>query len=291
VLLLGDAYVRLLGEQKASEVEERSLARRVTQRVPALLTAALQNPGLPAPQRLEAGLLLADLAIEPPGLDDFVTAPNWPFQTARYPVTNGQYRRFVEAGGYAPKNEKRWWSKEGQRYKKEGKWTAPRYWDNATLNRITQPVVGVSWYEAQAYCAWLTHTLRSAGQLTDQEEVRLPTAAQWEQATRSHDGRPYPWGKTFMAAHANTQESGLQQTTPVHMYPQGATPEGVCDLCGNVWEWIEDDESYGKGLRGGAYWNDAQNVGSAARRRYGPNNRFHDVGIRCVVVPISRSSF
>jgi hypothetical protein len=291
VLLLGAAYVRLLGPQRVREAEQQRRAREVMRNVPERLTAALHNPDLPAPQRLEAGLLLADLAIQPPGLDDFVTAPDWPFQIARYPVTNGQYRRFIEAGGYASKNAKRWWSKEGREYKKQFDWTVPRLWDDPAFNRATQPVVGVSWYEAEAYCAWLTHELPQTGAIRAKEEVRLPTAAQWEQAARSHDDRPYPWGKTFITTHANTKESGLKQTTPVHMYPQGVTPAGVWDLCGNVWEWIADDESYSKGIRGGAYWNDAQTVGSAARLRLNPHLWDHDVGFRCVVVPISRSSF
>lgn len=231
VLLLGDACVRLLGPQRTREAEQQRRARDVVRDVPERLTAAMQNPALPPSQRLDAGLLLADLDVDPPGQDDFVTAPGWKFKIARYPVTNKQFCRFVDAGGY---RDDRWWQdKDGRRYRDEDPWTEPRYWDNAELNQATQPVVGVSWYEANAYCAWLTAQLRTKGELLDQEHVRLPTVAEWEQAAHSGAG-DYPWGENFVAANANTEESDLNQTTPVHMYPDGATPEGVFDLSGNV---------------------------------------------------------
>ncbi|RIK24997.1 MAG: hypothetical protein DCC55_40925, partial [Chloroflexi bacterium] len=240
--------------------------------------------------RLDAGLLLADLDLDPPGLDDFVTVPGWGFQIGRYPVTNKQYRRFVEAGGYI---DDRWWQdEEGRRYRDEENWAKPRYWDNLRFNRTTQPVVGVSWYEANAYCAWLTHDLRQAGTITVQEEVRLPTQAEWEQAARSHDGRDYPWGSDFFPANANTEESNLQQTTPVHMYAAAATPEGVCDLSGNVWEWTNDVDTDGlPWLKGGSWLWEADRAASAARLGLSPVDGYFNLGFRCVVVPISRASF
>jgi formylglycine-generating enzyme required for sulfatase activity len=119
--------------------------------------------------------------------------------------------------------------------------------------------------------------------ITEQKEVCLPTAAQWEQAARSHDDRPYPWGKTFVAAHANTQESGLGQTTPIHMYPQGATPEGVWDFCGNIWEWIADDEFSGKGGRRATTAPNAQFSTVAAFYRVG--HARHRAGEWPVILP------
>lgn len=283
VLLLGEAYVRLLGPQRASESEQAELAAQLAERIPHQLTAAMQNRDLPPAQRLAAGQLLAALAIDPPGLDDFVTAPGWHFKIGRYPVTNKQFRRFVEAGGY---QDDRWWKDEkGRQYRDKGNWTAPRFWHDQELNWPTQPVVGVSWYEAQAYCAWLTHELRQQGQLTKREAVRLPTQAEWETAARSHDGRDYPWGPTFDPANANTQESTLQQTTPVDLYPDGATPEGVWDLLGNVWEWSQDDRSFGKAICGGAFY--TKTTTSAADDVGGlPGRGNPGYGFRCVVVHV-----
>ncbi|MGB2772639.1 MAG: SUMF1/EgtB/PvdO family nonheme iron enzyme, partial [Anaerolineae bacterium] len=162
VLLLGEAYTRLLGPQRAREVKKEKLRERVMADVPARLTAALHARGLPARQRLQAGLLLDALGVEPPGLDDFVAAPGWGFAIGRYPVTNKQYRRFVTAGGYAAENEQKWW-KPGRKDKRQGGWTEPRWWDDSRFNHDSQPVVGVSWVEANAYCAWLTEHLRGQG--------------------------------------------------------------------------------------------------------------------------------
>ncbi|MBK9232437.1 MAG: SUMF1/EgtB/PvdO family nonheme iron enzyme [Anaerolineae bacterium] len=180
-------------------------------------------------------------------------------------MTNKQYRRFVTAGGYAAENEQKWW-KPGRKDKRQGGWTEPRWWDDSRFNHDSQPVVGVSWYEANAYAAWLTEHLRGQGLISGGQAVRLPTQAEWEQAARSTDGRAYPWGPAPDAARANTRESSLQQTTPVWMYPDGQTPEGVWDMAGNVWEWTSD---VGRGgwawLKGGAWYDDARAWGAAAR--------------------------
>lgn len=284
VLLLGEAYVRLLGPQRASEAEQAEMAAILAERIPHQLTAAMHNRHLPPLQRLAAGQLLAELDIDPPGLDDFVTAPDWNFKIGRYPVTNKQFRRFVEAGGY---QDAHWWTDEkGRQYRDERNWTEPRYWNDQEMNWSTQPVVGVSWYEAQAYCAWLTHELRQQGNLTNQEAVRLPTQAEWETAAHSHDGRDYPWGNVFDANNANTAESNLNQTTPVDLYPDGTTPEGVWDLLGNVWEWMNDIDKNGRPwLKGLSYYSKAN---TAAALGYHAVYGHYDDGFRCVVVPISR---
>ena len=286
VLLLGEIYTCLLGEQRARLAQQRKRADRLIKQIPALLTSLMQAPQLPVRQRLAAGRYLAELDIDPPGLDDFVSAPGWPFQIGRYPVTNKQFRRFVEAGGY---QDERWWlDEEGRRYRDKKGWVQPRYWDRESRNWPTQPVVGVSWYEANAYCVWLTHHLRQQRQLTANLVVRLPTEAEWEQVARSHDGRDYPWGNEFSADNANTEESALNHPTPVHMYPTGATPEGVCDLSGNVWEWSHDvgDDGW-PWLRGGAYYSEKSKVGVSSR--FGVNPVFRNIngGFRCLVVPIS----
>ena len=286
VLLLGEIYTRLLGEQRARLAQQRKRADRLIKQIPALLTGLMQAPQLPVRQRLAAGRYLAELDIDPPGLDDFVSAPGWPFQIGRYPVTNKQFRRFVEAGGY--QNDRRWLDKEGWRYRNTEGWSEQRYWDHQERNWPAQPVVGVSLHEANAYCQWLTVHLRTANRLSINEVVRLPTDAEWEQAARSHDWRDYPWGNNFSADHVNSAESGLGHPTPVHMYPTGATPEGIWDLSGNVWEWTWSGyDKFSKILCGGAYNSEKSKIGAPSRYGRIPVDWISNVGFRCVAVPIS----
>jgi formylglycine-generating enzyme required for sulfatase activity len=216
------------------------------------------------------------------------------FKIGKYPVTNHQYRRFVAAGGYG--NEQ-WWSEEGWQYKERYQWQQPRWWDDVRFNRAGQPVVGISWVEAEAYCAWLTVQWHKAGKIREEqgkaEVVRLPTRAEWEAAARSKHGQEYPWGATdFDPAYANTEESNLGQTTPVDMYPAGRTPDGAWDMAGNVIEWTADRHEEAKDrawLKGGSwYWDKDYAKSSAAvvRRIRSVGNYYY--GFRVVVVPLSR---
>lgn len=195
--------------------------------------------------------------------------------------------------------EKGWFSEEAQRKildfeEKYGakKWpTGPRYSESARLNRATQPVVGVSWYEAAAYAEWLSETLRQAGEIGSEDNVQLATEAEWTRACGGAEGRGYSWGGDFDPRRANTKEGGLNQPTPVHMYPCGTTPEGVFDLTGNVWEWTAIEAGEGVYvLAGGSWWERAKSVGASARRRGGWFSGLDDIGFRLVVVPISPES-
>jgi iron(II)-dependent oxidoreductase len=152
------------------------------------------------------------------------------------PVTNGQYQAFIADGGY---DEPRWWSEAGWRHRVEAELGAPMHWrrDGAgwayrrfgrwSPVRDDEPVVHVCWYEAQAYAAW-------AGK-------RLPTEAEWEKAARwdpaSDRSRRYPWGdEDPTVEHANLGQRHLWPA-PVGAYPAGASPLGVHQLVGDVWEW------------------------------------------------------
>jgi formylglycine-generating enzyme required for sulfatase activity len=219
------------------------------------------------------------------------------YRIGKYPLTNAEYEGFIEAGGY---RERRWWTEAGwaeknnPHYEKEP-WLEPRYWQ-ASRNKPNQPVVGVSWYEAVAYCRWLSE---QTGQL-----YRLPTEAEWEKAARGPDGRVYPWGKTFEASRLNARE-GEQQvrtTTPVGIYLNGGSPFGAFDCAGNVWEWCatkwqkpypydaEEDEwsaQYLQGerdrvLRGGSGYFNLSGVRCACRLRRYPHVRFDLRGMRLV---------
>ena len=285
ITLLGDAYTHLFGPRLARQAEQKKRAERVIRTIPNLLTQTMQNPALPPQQRLEAGKLLADLQIDPPDLDAFIAIPGQPFRIGKYPVTNRQFGRFMQAGGYQNDN---WWQDEkGRKYRDDERWTEPRYWDDVRFNWLTQPVVGISWYEADAYCAWLTVQLQKKEEIGEDELVSLPTEAEWMAAARA-DEAEYPWGKNeFDAANANTKESGLGQTTPVHMYTAGQTADEVWDLSGNVYEWILEEPGE---LKGGCWGLSASEATSSARNWHLPNDGDGGLGFRLSVVPLSLRS-
>lgn len=167
------------------------------------------------------------------------------FSIAKYPITNAQYAKFIEADGY---KERRWWTEAGWKaceegwhydgdWKPSGKaWSQPRHWTDATLNGAEQPVVGVSWYESVAFCLWLSNTTG--------EKIMLPTEDQWQYAAQGDDGRDYPWGEKWDASRCNNNvdHKGIGQTIPVaHYEGKGDSPFGVVDMAGNVWEWCLTD--------------------------------------------------
>jgi formylglycine-generating enzyme required for sulfatase activity len=185
---------------------------------------------------------------------------------------------------------------------------APRFWDDRAYNNPSQPVVGVCWYEAMAYCAWLTEQMsKSANQ---QISIRLPTEAEWEKAAR-WDGkraRRYPWGDGWDPFQCNSLEGRVLTPTPVGLYPSEASPCGALDMAGNVWQWTrslwgpefgrpafgypydpedgrEDEESSDlRVLRGGAFLDDRGNMRCASRYGDGPDYRSRYRGFRVCVV-------
>lgn len=144
----------------------------------------------------------------------------------RYPVTNMEYARFVDDDGYA---DRHWWTEAGWRWKNTT--VTPEHWGDSWFNGPNYPVVGVSWYEAAAFCRWLSVELGAA--------VRLPSEAEWEKAARGIDGRKFPWGSEFERDHLNTKlcTEAPNRTTPVGIFPGGTSPYGLFDCAGQVWEW------------------------------------------------------
>ena len=141
----------------------------------------------------------------------------------RYPVTCGQYRKFMEAGGY---QNPRWWSIAGWEWLQSQMVTKPLYW-SVNPRWDNHPVCGVSWYEAEAYS-------RFVGK-------RLPTEAEWEKAASwdvaTGRRRTYPWGEAAPDAHQCNHDNLVGHTTPVDAYPGGQSAYGCYDMLGNVWEW------------------------------------------------------
>lgn len=132
-------------------------------------------------------------------------------------------------------------------------------------------MVGVSFYEAEAYAKW--------------SGKRLPTEKEWERAARGTDGRKYPWGNDFDLKKCNTFESKIIRTTPVTRYPNGISLTGCYDMAGNVGEWCQDwyDESKSeKVLRGGSWLNNRNFAQCSIRDRCHPLGRDPIIGFRCV---------
>jgi formylglycine-generating enzyme required for sulfatase activity len=164
-----------------------------------------------------------------------LSIPTERYWMGKYPVTNAQYAKFIDAGGY---KQNRWWTALGWQTCQKEKWTQPRFWTDAKWNSADQPqpVVGVSWYEAVAFCQWLSEATG--------EKIMLPTEAQWQYAAQGGDGRVYPWGNKWEAARCNHNVGGqgIGKTTPVRQYEgKGDSHFGVVDMAGNVWEWCLTD--------------------------------------------------
>ncbi|HLB46534.1 MAG TPA: SUMF1/EgtB/PvdO family nonheme iron enzyme, partial [Anaerolineales bacterium] len=275
--------------------------------------------------RLEAGLLLDSLGWTPPDLWHFILIDSPPlrsgggaggggFAIAKYPLTVLQYQRFLESPDYADPDI--WQSivgfdAEGNRQtdlgeeawqwltKSGGPNRRPYVWDDPRFGppRRLFPVVGVTWHEAAAYCAWLNRhwqedeAARAAigGMFGGQFQLRLPREAEWVAVAGGEDEKRYPWGEGGeVRYHANTAESNLKRTTPVCMYPLGASPLGVIDMGGNVWEWqanlYERGQPY-RAIRGGSWHNDETLARVAARDRSRPGGDWIDIGFRVGAFP------
>lgn len=155
------------------------------------------------------------------------------FRIGRYPVTVAQYEAFVAAGGY---QERAYWI-EGQ---DESGWIWCRGrehpgagWHNPRWHIPNHPIIGVTWYEAAAFCRWLS---AESGML-----VRLPTIAEWIRAARGISDQIFPYGSSFDVSGGNTHLSGTGRTTAVGIFPRGLAESGVADLSGNVYEWCQDE--------------------------------------------------
>ena len=132
------------------------------------------------------------------------------FSIAKYPVTNAEFERFIAADGY---NLKEFWTKEGWHYRQQEGWSQPKFWDDPHFNQANQPVVGVTWYEAMAYCEWLDYSVDERGVVPLDLRITLPTEQQWQLAAQNDEDTLYPWGHQFLQANANTKEANIGHTT------------------------------------------------------------------------------
>jgi formylglycine-generating enzyme required for sulfatase activity len=215
-----------------------------------------------------------------------ITLPE--FEIAHVQVTVNQYSAFVESGSIG---EERWWDETGWNWlhgKEDGWGRDDRFTPDAwqvQKKRPHHPVTGVTWYEARAYCAWLSNQ--------KSQTIRLPTEDEWEYAARGEDGRPFPWGETFDSSLANTLESGNQDTVEAGSFEGDISPFEVHDMGGNVQEWTASEyiplpgEVYPSEVlyvaRGGSFNDGAFGARVSYRRAYPPGFFYPFLGFRVVV--------
>lgn len=230
------------------------------------------------------------------------------FWMSQYPLTYAQYRLFVDDGGY---EQQAFWSKDSWAWKGE-RVNPDLVWDDPYWHISNHPVIGITWFEAMAYCQWLNHKIaliQQSGQdmtalgwsLPVNYSVRLPTSAEWEKAARGTDARIYPYGSKFVLENNNVAELNLGRTSAVGIFPEGASPYGLQDMAGNVWEWclsgwknsddlttIDLNVSNGSRSYKGGSWNADQAAAQTfIRFKQKPAQRSRKVGFRLCIGPHS----
>jgi hypothetical protein len=201
------------------------------------------------------------------------------FQISKYPITHAQFEVFVEAfDGY---RDSRWWSFASD----------ARQWREAHPTPIIKPPTSndpyprgyICWYEAMAFCQWLS--ARSGLQIS------LPSEQQWQRAGQGDDERAYPWGDKFDSTLCNLRESKIGGPTPVTKYPDSASPFGVVDMIGNVWEWClnpavvtgnDGEKVCHYAVRGGAFFSTPDRSRLPLRFHLDPMTRYASIGFRVV---------
>ncbi len=288
------ASVALAGEA-ACDSRAVGVTKPVLEKIIEALVPTMQSATVEKRLRRSAGMSLGQLGWKPDGLNNFIKIPageflhsrkkeplniHYDYWIAQFPITYVQFAEFISAGGY---RTKKYWSKTGWEWKEEGERIQPRYLGDPTVNNPIFPVVGVTWYEAEAYAAWRSEKMKENGQLPEGYTVRLPSEEEWERAARGTDGREYSWGEEFYQRFANTRESGALGTTAVCTYPQGITPSDVWDMSGNVLEWTRTNKDSEFTLRGGA-WNNSGRDTRCWFRYWGVPDLFEiNLGFRVVL--------
>jgi formylglycine-generating enzyme required for sulfatase activity len=185
---------------------------------------------------------------------------------SRYPITNAQYGLFIKNGGY---ENPTYWTKAGwdwrngvdpafsgheidymdeERENQYGNWLKsrkrkhqPYWWGDPQWGIFNRPVVGINWYEAMAFASWLNEIMQHANlEINGNENLvtRLPSEAEWEKAAKGPMNYKWAWGNEWCNDCANTSEMGLGQTSPVGIFSKGDNHYRLCDMSGNVFEWV-----------------------------------------------------
>lgn len=200
------------------------------------------------------------------------------FRMSKYPITNEQYELFANApDGYI---DPRWWEFSAHArkwYKEHPQSLTPKFdWKD-------HPRANICWYEAVAFCNWLSHQTGL--------NITLPTEQQWQWAAQGSDGRLYPWGNKFDPQYCNTSFSKIRMTTSVNRYANGASPFDVQDMAGNVWEWCSNEirvsnqqpgEDSHRAVRGGSFISSPQRAQNTFHFYLNPVYLYATIGFRVV---------
>jgi len=193
------------------------------------------------------------------------------FFIGRHHVTKAEFTEFVLDDRYS---NNQWWSDTGINVRDESQWKGPQSFAMEGFDDPQQPIVGVSFYEAEAYCKWLSHQRGCV--------VRLPTSLEWEKAARGIDGRRFPWGNQEGFSLCATAERGFEHPQPVGRFsPDGDSPYGVADMAGNVWEWVANPDGT-SAVRGGSFKTPLNEARCALTKQMEPQDRSNDIGFRIV---------
>jgi formylglycine-generating enzyme required for sulfatase activity len=236
------------------------------------------------------------------------------FYICKFPTTNQEFRAFGGSEGY---QEVRWWNLAGldwlgrsvdveekmnlDKWQRRDGRTEPAYWNDSKYGIPNRPVVGVTWFEAIAYSAWLNEQLQSAGKLPAGYLVRLPTEAEWEKAARGTDGRYWPWGNQWLDGYANTHATHLFTTCSVGLFSIDRAPFGALDITGNVREWCQSllahypydpkdgretiDANGERVIRSSSWYRGKYAARCAFRQSYPPDKYHSGLGFRVVIGP------
>ena len=347
-----DAYCALFAAQAIVETAQIDAMREYEpaafERLRGWLKALMRSDALPALERANAGNALAALGDDRPGVTiaGLLTPPGgegesaWieipagsfmmgsdeykseqprhcvafreAFWISRFPITNAQFRAFIKDGGYA---ERAYWTEEGWAWRERRGVTEPD-WAGGLFDLDNHPVVRVSWFEATAFCAWLTAKM-TPPQPSPQSgegvsvspspdlgeggggEVHSPSPESGEGGGGEVKGRVYPWRGDITPERANYSGTKIGATSAVGCFPRGASAFGVEEMAGNVWEWQSDawHENYDgapndgsvwdnlgdektKVLRGGSWYDNATYCRSANRDNDHPVYRDNHIGVR-----------
>ncbi len=320
----------MLGLIGLANAESDDVGREVLARVRGLLAQLVGEGHLPPVERAAAGRALGVIGDPRPGVgvitQNGVTLPDiawsdpippgvypighesesnnpprqfeltYSYRLAKYPITYRQFQAFIDdrEGFHDP----RWWEGLADDEDRRENQSAPgdqafKYWNH--------PRERVSWYDAIAFCRWLSWRLGGGYDLDDigAWAVRLPTEQEWEIAARGKAGWLYPYGNDFDPAKGNTTETGIGQTSTVGLFANGASPFGVLDMSGNTWDWCvtvydnpaadaaqENLHSDARRVLRGGSWYDSQ-LDARAVFRFGspPNFRGNGFGYRVCLPP------
>lgn len=242
------------------------------------------------------------------------------FKISKYPVTVAQFALFIEDNGY---DKPQHWTDQGKEWlagrwrsswRDQSSWLAehlestdkfrfPLNW-MLQLENDNRPVVGICWFEADAFANWLRSRyseMNDPAVHLGEDIIRLPYELEWEAAARGTDGRQWPWGSEWVAHRINTHEEGIDHLAAVGLEAQANSPAGVADMSGNSWDWTasifgsfpstaEVDTHFGVAVsitvRGGSWCHDRFSARCAFRDWNVPDDRSDTVGFRLVIAQV-----